>query len=391
MKKDIQKNQKLDFKTLAGFQGVQIVSGPLPRLMKSSPGEKSNSYNIPGLAINGVSLSKGEHEYYVQYNFTDSALAEALPLLLLETIEEISLVDVLEMTEGLYETSQILFINKKDPQDEVIQKCAQSFMKLQGWNVTDQLNSLMRLISLFPIHFRNWIHEKKLHGQDLIPLLAFEAFSERNPQTSLLEIINYLSEVLDEDTLSLLNKNYGTRILELLCELILIHLETRTSHTLNASNINASKMNTFKMINPQTRLPEMTPADLETTQIIHSEFDSSKFKSETALVSNLTDELKPDKLYQKRAQFGESWLAHLKSLRYPETDKRFEVEKELWLSLPWPKQFPHRFVRKNDKTGIELNLFISHQDDLRKIQVSLQQVQNLIKERMEKQNDSTCI
>jgi hypothetical protein len=78
------------------------------------------------------------------------------------------------------------------------------------------------------------------------------------------------------------------------------------------------------------------------------------------------------------SQSSEAWIAELKNLRHPETSRRDEVQKQKWAELPWPSLSQPRWIRRGDRSGIELKLFISHPHDLKKCLQSLSRIQELM-------------
>lgn len=71
----------------------------------------------------------------------------------------------------------------------------------------------------------------------------------------------------------------------------------------------------------------------------------------------------------------EDWYERLRLLRYPETTRRFELQKSYWTELPWPKFLHPKFIRQNDRVGIEIKTLIPHAEDLKKTIAGLQLVQ----------------
>lgn len=70
----------------------------------------------------------------------------------------------------------------------------------------------------------------------------------------------------------------------------------------------------------------------------------------------------------------ETYKAHVKSLRYPQTTKRDEDLKTKLEALPWPYGSKVKFERRGDRAGVEVKLFISSEVDLTKILASLERV-----------------
>ncbi|MCY4512678.1 MAG: hypothetical protein OXB86_03210 [Bdellovibrionales bacterium] len=54
------------------------------------------------------------------------------------------------------------------------------------------------------------------------------------------------------------------------------------------------------------------------------------------------------------AQNPEELLKQLKKLRYPLTSKQEEQKTKRVQNLPWPRQMKGRWIRQNDKTGLEI-------------------------------------
>ncbi len=73
---------------------------------------------------------------------------------------------------------------------------------------------------------------------------------------------------------------------------------------------------------------------------------------------------------------AELWYERLRAQRYPETHQRAILEKTHWLSMPWMKSLQARYVRVNDRTGVEIKAFVGQKEDLQKILSNLEQVRD---------------
>ncbi len=73
---------------------------------------------------------------------------------------------------------------------------------------------------------------------------------------------------------------------------------------------------------------------------------------------------------------AETWLDHLKQLRYPEAHKQDELRKENLKSLNFSGSSQLRWARVGDKSGIEIKFFVSQPSDLQKHMNSLKLMQD---------------
>lgn len=70
----------------------------------------------------------------------------------------------------------------------------------------------------------------------------------------------------------------------------------------------------------------------------------------------------------------ESWVEQLRSLRYPQTKARDQQQSVRLSNLNWPGAAQVKWVRKGDKSGVEVRLFVSQSTDLEKYLRSLSRV-----------------
>jgi hypothetical protein len=70
----------------------------------------------------------------------------------------------------------------------------------------------------------------------------------------------------------------------------------------------------------------------------------------------------------------ETWRQNLRTLRYPNTQKRDAELRTHLEALPWPHGSKVKFERRGDRSGIELKIFISSPVDITKIMAALERV-----------------
>ena len=83
-------------------------------------------------------------------------------------------------------------------------------------------------------------------------------------------------------------------------------------------------------------------------------------------------------------QNPEDLLKNLKQLRYPLTSGQEEQKTKIVKALPWPKQMKGRWIRQNDKTGLEVQFRCFSMKDFKQ---KIQNLQHIISELEEKRND----
>ena len=82
-------------------------------------------------------------------------------------------------------------------------------------------------------------------------------------------------------------------------------------------------------------------------------------------------------------QTTEDLLKNLKKRRYPLSSKKEEDKAHIIQSLPWPKQMKGRWIRQNDKTGLEVQFRCFSMKDFKQ---KIQNLQHVISEIEEKNN-----
>lgn len=79
----------------------------------------------------------------------------------------------------------------------------------------------------------------------------------------------------------------------------------------------------------------------------------------------------------------ETWLQHLKNLRFPMTkNKDLNAESNL-MKLPWPGASQVKWTRQGDKAGIEVKLFVSQPEDLNRYARSFDKIQSMMESTQE--------
>jgi hypothetical protein len=71
---------------------------------------------------------------------------------------------------------------------------------------------------------------------------------------------------------------------------------------------------------------------------------------------------------------GHAWIKHLKSLRYPLSTESDSVGETKLRQIAWPLRSEARWLRKGDRSGVELKLFFSHPQELKRSLERLEQV-----------------
>lgn len=69
------------------------------------------------------------------------------------------------------------------------------------------------------------------------------------------------------------------------------------------------------------------------------------------------------------------WLPNLKKMRYPLTSEQVQIKDALVQKMNWPLHSQAKWVRKGDKSGVELKLFFSHPQDLKRSLIKLEQIE----------------
>jgi hypothetical protein len=69
------------------------------------------------------------------------------------------------------------------------------------------------------------------------------------------------------------------------------------------------------------------------------------------------------------------WLPKLKKMRYPLTSEHAQIKEALVQKMNWPLHSQAKWVRKGDKSGVELKLFFSHPQDLKRSLIKLEQIE----------------
>lgn len=80
---------------------------------------------------------------------------------------------------------------------------------------------------------------------------------------------------------------------------------------------------------------------------------------------------------------GENWMHHLHSLRYPKSTQFDQNAEALLLQQTWPKKMDARWIRRGDRSGVELKLFFTHPDELKQNIVGLEKTLHDIKNKPE--------
>jgi hypothetical protein len=70
----------------------------------------------------------------------------------------------------------------------------------------------------------------------------------------------------------------------------------------------------------------------------------------------------------------DSCLNELQILRYPESSRRDKQAEFALKKYRWPQSSQVRWLRQGDRSGIEIKLFISHPQELRKVAEHLLQL-----------------
>lgn len=81
------------------------------------------------------------------------------------------------------------------------------------------------------------------------------------------------------------------------------------------------------------------------------------------------------------AQNSEDLLRSLKQLRYPLTSGQEEKKTKIVRALPWPKHMKGRWIRQNDKTGLEVQFQCFSMKEFKQKAQSLQHIINEIEEK----------
>jgi hypothetical protein len=81
-----------------------------------------------------------------------------------------------------------------------------------------------------------------------------------------------------------------------------------------------------------------------------------------------------------KSNHGDEWLEHLKSLRFPRSKKQDQAAQDWLNTLPWPSKSQVKWQRKGDAAGIEIKLFATSPQELKKHITSLQRVQDIFSE-----------
>jgi hypothetical protein len=70
------------------------------------------------------------------------------------------------------------------------------------------------------------------------------------------------------------------------------------------------------------------------------------------------------------------WPAYLKKERYPATHTQQQKNEDLVQKINWPLHSQAKWIRRGDKSGIELKLFFSHPQELSRSLIKLEQVKS---------------
>lgn len=70
------------------------------------------------------------------------------------------------------------------------------------------------------------------------------------------------------------------------------------------------------------------------------------------------------------------WLLNLKKERYPLTSTQTNKNEALLKKIAWPLHSQAKWIRKGDKSGVELKLFFSHPQELEHSLIRLEQLKN---------------
>lgn len=73
---------------------------------------------------------------------------------------------------------------------------------------------------------------------------------------------------------------------------------------------------------------------------------------------------------------GAAWVTQLQALRYPQSNKQDLHAETKIRSLAWPLRSEARWARKGDRSGVELKLFFSHPQELKRALERLDQVRS---------------
>lgn len=69
---------------------------------------------------------------------------------------------------------------------------------------------------------------------------------------------------------------------------------------------------------------------------------------------------------------GSTWYQHLYALRFPKSSLQDQKSEELVRQALWPNKTEARWTRRGDRSGVELKLFFTHPDELKKILILLE-------------------
>jgi hypothetical protein len=68
------------------------------------------------------------------------------------------------------------------------------------------------------------------------------------------------------------------------------------------------------------------------------------------------------------------WLHQLKKERYPMTTLQSKKNEAILQKLSWPLHSQPKWIRRGDKSGVELKIFFSHPQELERSLIMLEQV-----------------
>lgn len=93
---------------------------------------------------------------------------------------------------------------------------------------------------------------------------------------------------------------------------------------------------------------------------------------ELVLLDNPWEELAPPE--DKKPNWVDYWLIHLRERRYPVTLQKDNEEKNKLSDLPWSKEFSTKWSRTGDKSGLEVKFMLTSKADLEKKLQTLQRI-----------------
>lgn len=133
-----------------------------------------------------------------------------------------------------------------------------------------------------------------------------------------------------------------------------------------------------KKMNPQDLAPLRSLADLSTLEPFWSTLlKSNASKSEASQLLELVVELNLMELPMEdlvKTSPASEWLKDLRALRYPHSTSHDQSADSKIRSMAWPLKSEARWSRRGDRSGIELKLFFSHPQELRRSLDRLHQV-----------------